>query len=75
MGENNSNEATHKELISKMYKQHMQLNSRKINEPIKKWVKELNRYFFCCLAHRVVVTIYLKTTIYLNVSKNTNTVY
>ena len=26
-------------------KQLLQLNSRKINDPIKKWVKELNRYF------------------------------
>ena len=24
----------------------MKLNSRKINDPIKKWAKELNRYFF-----------------------------
>ena len=28
-----------------MQKQHLQLNSRKINNPIKKWVKELNREF------------------------------
>ena len=40
-----ANEATDTQLISKIYKQHMQLNSRKINDPIKKWVKELNRHF------------------------------
>ena len=45
MLENNSNEATDKELISKTYKQLVQLNSRKINDPIKKLAKELNRHF------------------------------
>ena len=40
-----ASKATDKELISKICKQHLQLNSRKINHPIKKWAKELSRHF------------------------------
>ena len=40
-----ANKAMDKELISKIYKQLTHLNSRKINDPIKKWTKKLNRYF------------------------------
>ena len=36
-----ANEATDKELILKIYKQLLQLNSRKINDPIKNWAKEI----------------------------------
>ena len=62
-----ANEASDKELISKIYKQLIQLSTRKTNNPIKKWEKDISpqETYICmkrCSTSLIIREIQIKTT-------------